>query len=388
MMGIEALEIVIGLIFIYLLFSLFLSIISEMLSSIFQIRGKELSFAIEQMLTRGIKNEIYEHERVKNAKYRSSRLYGTPVWKMYLKRRKKSGQINLNNNKPEDKISNYVLPSHISSENFATILIDLYEDEEKRTVLLKEVPYLEKLAKKVHGDVVLFKKEIEEWYDEVMVYTTEWYKQKLRYILLILGFITAVIFNVDSIAIFKTLANNPETRAQVVQQAQSFIESHNLEKGVIINIPDTTNSDTVRADTIASGFALRNFLDQERNKCSGKDSIPCLQAVTDNYPTLVKIDSTYQKMDRLMNKEVNLLSASMGLGWDFSDLENSDAKFKDFFRLFWQHSGFSGIFGWLITAMALSLGAPFWFDMLKRVVNIRNEIAGRNKEKTKKNPVG
>jgi hypothetical protein len=28
--------------------------------------------------------------------------------------------------------------------------------------------------------------------------------------------------------------------------------------------------------------------------------------------------------------------------------------------------------GWLLTALAASLGAPFWFDMLSRFVNIRN----------------
>ena len=31
------------------------------------------------------------------------------------------------------------------------------------------------------------------------------------------------------------------------------------------------------------------------------------------------------------------------------------------------------IFGWLITAVALSLGATFWFDMLKSLVNLRGD---------------
>jgi hypothetical protein len=30
------------------------------------------------------------------------------------------------------------------------------------------------------------------------------------------------------------------------------------------------------------------------------------------------------------------------------------------------------LFGWLITAVALSMGAPFWFDLLSRVMNVRN----------------
>ena len=30
------------------------------------------------------------------------------------------------------------------------------------------------------------------------------------------------------------------------------------------------------------------------------------------------------------------------------------------------------LLGWLVTALAVSLGAPFWFDLLQRVLNIRN----------------
>ena len=30
------------------------------------------------------------------------------------------------------------------------------------------------------------------------------------------------------------------------------------------------------------------------------------------------------------------------------------------------------VFGWLITAIALSMGAPFWFDQLSRIMNVRN----------------
>ena len=381
-MGIEALEVIIGLIFIYLLFSLFLSILNEMLSSIFQIRGKELSFAIEQMLSRNIKKKIFEHERVRTSKYRSSHLYGTPLWKIYLKWKKRSKKIDLHSNNPSDKVTNHVLPSHISTENFSSILMGLYQDEEKRSELFKNVPYLEKLAKDVDWNAALLKNEIEEWYDEVMAYTTEWYKQKLRYILLILGFLTALIFNIDSIAIFKTLATDTEARTQIVNQAQGFIESHRLEDGIIITAYDTTNSETAYTDTITSGLALRNFLDRERNKCRGNDSIPCLQSLNSNYPTLVKIDSTYQQMDKLLNNDINQLSSSMGLGWDFSELQDSDNKFKDFFRLFWRQSGLLGIFGWMITALALSLGAPFWFDMLKKVVNMKNELANRKKEKS------
>ena len=58
-------------------------------------------------------------------------------------------------------------------------------------------------------------------------------------------------------------------------------------------------------------------------------------------------------------------------------------------RAFFQHCSLAGswiwgllsehLLGWLLTAIAVSLGAPFWFDMLKKIVNLR--AAGREPQK-------
>jgi hypothetical protein len=39
------------------------------------------------------------------------------------------------------------------------------------------------------------------------------------------------------------------------------------------------------------------------------------------------------------------------------------------------HLQVTSIPGWLLTALALSLGAPFWFDLLNKIVNVRHGIA-------------
>jgi hypothetical protein len=40
--------------------------------------------------------------------------------------------------------------------------------------------------------------------------------------------------------------------------------------------------------------------------------------------------------------------------------------------------------GWLITAFAVSLGAPFWFDLLNKFVNVR--ASGKAPEEAPKSP--
>ena len=41
-----------------------------------------------------------------------------------------------------------------------------------------------------------------------------------------------------------------------------------------------------------------------------------------------------------------------------------------FAKTVWNH-----LLGWIVTVLAISLGAPFWFDVLNKIMNLRN--AGR-----------
>ena len=62
---------------------------------------------------------------------------------------------------------------------------------------------------------------------------------------------------------------------------------------------------------------------------------------------------------------------------DVSRLEANNLESLDAFPIGWRvaPSGaldwFKTLLGWLITTAAVSLGAPFWFDLLSRVANLR-----------------
>jgi hypothetical protein len=69
------------------------------------------------------------------------------------------------------------------------------------------------------------------------------------------------------------------------------------------------------------------------------------------------------------------------LGWKFeapSERRMFNPKF--FFRTAWTEIKNEGFFytlwGWLISVIILTLGAPFWFDVMKKIVNVRN--TGKN----------
>lgn len=73
---------------------------------------------------------------------------------------------------------------------------------------------------------------------------------------------------------------------------------------------------------------------------------------------------------------VQARNASLGqlpIGWANVDLDASDL---------WTWTTRS--VGWLLTALALSLGAPFWFDLLNRLINMRHGMRRPNEKKEQK----
>jgi hypothetical protein len=59
---------------------------------------------------------------------------------------------------------------------------------------------------------------------------------------------------------------------------------------------------------------------------------------------------------------------------------------------FWEGAFWSGwywqfrfhVFGWLLTALAISLGAPFWFDMLNKFIVVRSTVKPKEKSPEEK----
>jgi hypothetical protein len=68
------------------------------------------------------------------------------------------------------------------------------------------------------------------------------------------------------------------------------------------------------------------------------------------------------------------------IGWTKSDLGLFTDFWKSSSKNFWQI--LTKAVGLFLTVLAVSLGAPFWFDMLNKFVNIRS--AGARPEKAKK----
>lgn len=400
MFGIEALEVVIGLIFVYLLFSLFVTIINEMLSQALKIRGKELRFSIERMIGHRLRSLFYDQPKINKTKYRTSLLYGTPLWKPYVKIRQwLSSNIDLDSQDLEKKITNKTYPSNIAPSTFADTMLEIIENEEMREELFEQAPFLRKKYEEANGKIEVLRDELEDWFNEIMTYTSEWYKQKLRIVLLGLGFLTAAAFNVDTFSIVKKLSDDPEARTALVQQAEAFTEKYEYENGDLVLKDEPGDTLAANPSVISRELnqwrnnyyhsisdsqrvAIRDSIQENTNQALSEERLN--QEVEDelnqivkrnmlrNHPRLVTVDSLFGQLAQLRQTQIEMASSTLGLGWN---IERHGTLWKAIYHQFRWYS----IFGWLVSAFAISLGAPFWFDLLNRVVNIKEKLSEKGK---------
>lgn len=247
-----------------------------------------------------------------------------------------------------------------------------------KKISAETLEHFQNLFKDAQYDLVKFRIGLETWYSETMERATGWYKRQTQIILLVLGFVVAVMANVDSILIYKVLAKDKSIRDQFVQMATA---NYGQYAPFIDTLKDQRNAgDTLKQHTTANSETRRTIND-----------------------TLLK--DTY----KILQEDKNTAGSIMGLGWCTTDsciayqnklnslklqeqqLEKlkkkyaSDSLYKaDSVKLnqsialakagYIMHknpwNGWS-VVGWLITALAISLGAPFWFDILNKIMKLR-----------------
>lgn len=183
------------------------------------------------------------------------------------------------------------------------------------------------------ADVEKFKQKLEQWFDDTMERAGGWYKRYTKFILFFVGLFIAVGFNVDTVSITKKLSHDPKLREQIVLSANAYLE-RNKELGERMKQYDTSSAEHKRLASIATSYSntTNGLLDSAKN---------------------------------MINTDIRNVNQLMGLGW------SSRKDGKGFPYLQEGQGPVTCYFGWLITALAISMGAPFWFDLLSKLTKIR-----------------
>jgi hypothetical protein len=196
-------------------------------------------------------------------------------------------------------------------------------------------------------------KLINQWYDDGMERVTGWYKRHAQAWVRVLAIVVVLVVNADTLRITKTLWTDPTVRAKVVDLAQQRV---NRAKTANYQMDDSGTPNETQDVGSGQSQTIGDFggeiTDEER----------------DAVGSLMGWDADRKERDTRTDENGQLL---------FRDEKGQLLWYKFAVFVVTEHW-----LGWLLSIVAISLGAAFWFDLLKRVMNIRN--AGTTPEESKK----
>jgi hypothetical protein len=171
----------------------------------------------------------------------------------------------------------------------------------------------------VGEDAAAFRKAVETHFNAVMDRASGWFKRRQQTVALIASALLVVGANVDTISLANTLASSPEARAKMVDIASEKLS---------------------RAKSVEAQAA--------EGKAEGGVSVAQARQLT---------QAALRDFEQARS---DLASAGFKFGW--KDQWNAGKTFSDYLLK---------LVGLLVSTLAVSLGAPFWFDLLQGFMQIR-----------------
>jgi hypothetical protein len=185
---------------------------------------------------------------------------------------------------------------------------------------------------------------IEQWFDDAMERASGIYKRRTQWWLLIIAALVTVFVGADTFRLYDSLATNPTLRTTVAEQAISAYGAFvtptpgPVSEAMVTPAPDAAGEGTPSADSMAV--------------------IPPPPSAGEIFKELSETSLPFGYNDR----------PGIGPGDPDTDLGA------------WLRWLVRKIPGLVVTTFAVALGAPFWFDVLNRISNLR--AAGKRPEST------
>ena len=177
-----------------------------------------------------------------------------------------------------------------------------------------------------------FTDDVAQWIDRSLKVLGDGYKRNIQTLSFCLGLLLAVAFNIDTLHVTARLYHDKELRERVALSAQQIAAA---------------TSSKVFTDCLAKGP------DERRKAPECKELVQLPEDIAQRTGAL----------------------GELPIGWNGwaqvrQELTQSGVTYQ-----------IQRVLGWLLTALAISIGAPFWFDLLNRLVNVRHGIRRPEPEK-------
>ncbi len=354
MFGSDVLDIAVGMAFVFLLLSIICSALSEFIETLAKNRAQDLE--------RGLRELIGDPQNATNfiANFYSHPLVNSLFMGVYSEKSKRN------------------LPSYVPAANFALAVMDMVKNQPTTGIKLPaNVEAAYKIFKeRAADDAAKLQASLEDWFNTGMDRVSGWYKRRAQWILVTLGLVVAVVVNADTIKIAQALSNDASLRKGLVAMAQAEANEPSLANAV----KDTQQTAASTGTNAGQGSSTPAPAGQAQPS-QGTPAAGGSNTATTGPGTGTQANTT--SSDPLQKiKEYNsaLMQIGLPIGWSQADFKAYSKPIKSGATpqvelcaaipgLMKEHA-----LGWLLTAIAISMGAPFWFDLLDKIIAVRTSL--------------
>jgi hypothetical protein len=425
------LDVAIGLVFVYLLLALICTALNEWIAAIFRLRAKTLRRAVERLVDapsdKGsgdaaarpkspsrLSHQVLHHPLIRSI----SDHRGMPA---YIPAKRFAAALTdairaSKETRPIDSGGSRQ-PASQPGDDVAKDVAHVHEQ-------LRAIDFAAGAAQRTTADSSPI---IEDWFNEGMERASGWYKRELQWITLAVAATITILANADTLAAARILWHDPSLRAAVVTQAQERVKRSRPSESGTIGVARYQDDNMPVADP--GGAEVKPIAPATRAASRGtRAAAPDSSAASVSPPATDTATERVSEDDDERSRDEPAASSDAGLtddekaalsqliGWsrefkainkevcaarqqEINDLCRTGAAASDACRKALDnavadgacvHGGagleptdaFAGrralaplalahFPGWFLTTVAVSLGAPFWFDTLQRFMNIR-----------------
>lgn len=403
MFGSEIIDVAIGTFFVFLALSLIASALGELMESATKFRARDLERGIRELLAddsgKGFAGALYSHPLIR------SLFRGT-----YDPRHRAN------------------LPTYIPARNFALALMDAIQPatattpsgaaaavstDSKSSAAVQQfrqsVSVLPNsdvkramlaLIDAANEDAARVRQNVEDWYNSSMDRVSGWYKRRVQVIIACIGAVLVTSTNADSISIVRYLSTNREARNLIVSEVQASLApfgfaapetksapahaagsdpskssataSSSTQGSTPQTLPGATSNSTAASNPAATVAPDSSTVGALSGAPDAQSSPMTQLSVRADASTKATIERGLRMLDRV----------GLPLGWVLHPAPGQESDLRHFPDT--PGSWFLKLLGLLMTTLAVSLGAPFWFDVLNKFMVVRSTV--KPKEKSPEEP--
>jgi len=407
----KQLDTLIGFAVVMLVVSLLIMIVTQMVSSLLGLRGKNLADALQVMMNKiaptippgpaqELAKEILTHPVISDSAMSMAPKWWDRIWVLGWFRQKwkvasairadelhelikdiaaSTGPLKATAN---NVLSGLAKPDKATSDAIAAVQNQL------NTLAGKDLAQAKALVQQVAGATDAAFINLEKWFNSAQDRAQQWFALHTRWITVAAAFIAAFVLQLDTIELIKRISTDSDMRSKLVaasgtiqQQADKVLNDTQrtvidkaTHKAAIAELRKTYQQLPKELDDHADFTSM----DEAKTWLTGKLAKDAQQqhailAAYERQVTAAKLDAYLATMQKLVaTSGLDLLPTPYPLqispGWKgcWPHLFTTNGNWS------WPKRHLLGI---LVSAALLSLGAPFWFNTLKSLTSLRPMLA-------------